>query len=121
MLLRLLLAGVIVYTMSGTGETCLSPVVMGDCAVRWSIFGTGQFGDRAGLECNHHRSGRAGVPCGRNPYAAKQESLDRAENLWPLALLAVPWFRSAAGLLRALRWLIAALVLPVWRMDDVCD
>jgi 4-hydroxybenzoate polyprenyltransferase len=84
-----LLAGVIVlYDVWHKGNR-LSPVVMGLCRALVYI-GTGVA--IAGGISNATISGAAALAChvAGITYAAKQESLDRVGNLWPLVLLAVP-------------------------------
>ena len=84
-----LLAGVIVlYDVWHKGNT-LSPVVMGLCRALVYI-GTGVA--IAGAISNATLIGAAALAChvAGITYAAKQESLDRVGNLWPLVLLAVP-------------------------------
>jgi hypothetical protein len=85
----LLLAGVIVlYDVWHKGNR-LSPVVMGLCRALVYI-GTGVA--MAGGISNATIIGAAALAChvAGITYAAKQESLDRVGNLWPLVLLAVP-------------------------------
>jgi hypothetical protein len=85
----LLLAGVIVlYDVWHKGNR-LSPVVMGLCRALVYI-GTGVA--IAGGISNATIIGAAALAChvAGITYAAKQESLDRVGNLWPLLLLAVP-------------------------------
>jgi hypothetical protein len=85
----LLLAGVIVlYDVWHKGNR-LSPVVMGLCRALVYI-GTGVA--MAGGISNATLIGAAALAChvAGITYAAKQESLDRVGNLWPLLLLAVP-------------------------------
>jgi hypothetical protein len=85
----LLLAGVIVlYDVWHKGNT-LSPVVMGLCRALVYV-GTGVA--IAGGISNATLIGAAALAChvAGITYAAKQESLDRVGNLWPLVLLAVP-------------------------------
>lgn len=107
----LLLAGVIVlYDVWHKGNT-LSPLVMGLCrALVYVGTGVAVTGDvtkatiigAVALACHV-----AGIT-----YAAKQETLDRVENLWPLALLAVPLFAVLPALFDG--WMvIAAFVLLV--------
>jgi hypothetical protein len=84
-----LLAGVIVlYDVRHKGNM-LSPVVMGLCRALVYI-GTGVA--MAGGISNATLIGAAALAChvAGITYAAKQESLDRVGNLWPLVLLAVP-------------------------------
>jgi 4-hydroxybenzoate polyprenyltransferase len=105
----LLLAGVIVlYDVWHKGNV-LSPVVMGLCRALVYI-GTGVAA--TGGVSNATIIGAVALAChvAGITYAAKQESLDRAENLWPLALLAVPLFAALPVLFSA--WMvIAAFVL----------
>jgi 4-hydroxybenzoate polyprenyltransferase len=85
----LLLAGVIVlYDVWHKGNR-LSPVEMGLCRALVYI-GTGVA--MAGGISNATLIGAAALAChvAGITYAAKQESLDRVGNLWPLLLLAVP-------------------------------
>jgi UbiA prenyltransferase family len=85
----LLLAGVIVlYDVWHKGNR-LSPVVMGLCRALVYI-GTGVA--MAGGISKATIIGAAALAChvAGITYAAKQESLDRVGNLWPLVLLAVP-------------------------------
>jgi hypothetical protein len=101
------LAGVVTYYNWNHKANPLSPVVMGLCrvliyigaALCYSTFLPGQLW-----------SGAAALLCyliGLT-YIAKQETLARVENLWPLAFLAVPVLYGA--------WLIAPapLVAPFW-------
>jgi UbiA prenyltransferase family len=88
-LCSLLLAGVIVlYDVWHKGNR-LSPVVMGLCRALVYI-GTGIA--IAGGISNATIIGAAALAChvAGITYAAKQESLDRVGNLWPLVLLAIP-------------------------------
>jgi len=105
----LLLAGVIVlYDVWHKGNV-LSPVVMGLCRALVYI-GTGVAA--TGDVSNATIIGAVALAChvAGITYAAKQESLDRAENLWPLALLAVPLFAALPVLFSG--WMvIAAFVL----------
>jgi len=89
MLCGLLLAGVIVlYDVWHKGNS-LSPVVMGLCRALVYI-GTGVA--VTGSIPHALVIGAAALGChvAGITYAAKQESLDRVGNLWPLVLLAVP-------------------------------
>jgi hypothetical protein len=84
-----LLAGVIVLYDVWHKGNALSPVVMGLCRALVYI-GTGVA--MAGAISNTTIIGAAALAChvAGITYAAKQESLDRVGNLWPLVLLAVP-------------------------------
>jgi 4-hydroxybenzoate polyprenyltransferase len=105
----LLLAGVIVlYDVWHKGNV-LSPVVMGLCRALVYI-GTGVA--VTGSASNATIIGAVALAChvAGITYAAKQESLDRVENLWPLALLAVPLLAALPVLFSG--WMvIAAFVL----------
>jgi UbiA prenyltransferase family len=85
----LLLAGVIVLYDVWHKGNFLSPVVMGLCRALVYI-GTG-VAITGGLS-NATIIGAVALAChvAGITYAAKQESLDRVGNLWPLVLLAVP-------------------------------
>jgi 4-hydroxybenzoate polyprenyltransferase len=85
----LLLAGVIVLYDVWHKANMLSPVVMGLCRALVYI-GTGVA--IAGGISNATIIGAAALAChvAGITYAAKQESLNRVGNLWPLVLLAVP-------------------------------
>jgi hypothetical protein len=104
-----LLAGVIVlYDVWHKGNR-LSPVVMGLCRALVYI-GTGVA--MAGGTSNATLIGAAALAChvAGITYAAKQESLDRVGNLWPLLLLAVPLIAALPVLFDG--WMtIAAFVL----------
>jgi 4-hydroxybenzoate polyprenyltransferase len=84
-----LLAGVIVLYDVWHKGNMLSPAVMGLCRALVYI-GTGVA--MAGGISNATIVGAAALAChvAGITYAAKQESLDRVGNLWPLVLLAVP-------------------------------
>jgi 4-hydroxybenzoate polyprenyltransferase len=84
-----LLAGVIVLYDVWHKGNMLSPVVMGSCRAL-VYMGTGIA--MAGGISNATIIGAAALAChvAGITYAAKQESLDRIGNLWPLVLLAVP-------------------------------
>ena len=84
-----LLAGVIVLYDVWHKGNMLSPVVMGLCRALVYI-GTGVA--MAGGISNATVIGAAALAChvAGITYAAKQESLDRVGNFWPLVLLAVP-------------------------------
>jgi hypothetical protein len=100
-----LLAGVIVlYDVWHKGNR-LSPVVMGLCRALVYI-GTGVA--MAGGISNATLIGAAALAChvAGITYAAKQESLDRVGNLWPLLLLAVPLIAALPVLFE--RWTTVA-------------
>lgn len=104
-----LLAGVIVLYDVWHKGNMLSPVVMGLCRAMVYI-GTG-VAMASGIS-NATLIGAAALAChvAGITYAAKQESLDRVGNLWPLVLLAVPLIVALPVLLDG--WTtIAAFVL----------
>ena len=105
----LVLAGVIVlYDFWHKGNR-LSPVVMGLCRALVYI-GTGVA--MVGGISNATMIGAVALAChvAGITYAAKQESLDRVGNLWPLALLAVPLLAALPVVLDG--WItVAAFVL----------
>ena len=99
---------IVIYDVWHKGNV-LSPVVMGLCRALVYI-GTGVAA--TGGVSNATIIGAVALAChvAGITYAAKQESLDRAENLWPLALLAVPLFAALPVLFSG--WMvIAAFVL----------
>jgi hypothetical protein len=87
----ILLAGVIVLYDVWHKGNILSPVVMGLCRalvyVGTGVAATGNVSNATVIGALALASHVAGIT-----YAAKQESLDRVGNLWPLLLLAVPLF-----------------------------
>jgi hypothetical protein len=115
----LLLAGVIVlYDVWHKGNV-LSPVVMGLCRALVYI-GTGVA--VTGSASNATIIGALALAChvAGITYAAKQESLDRVENLWPLVLLAVPLLAtlpvlfSGSMVIAAFVLLLAADAFAIW-------
>jgi 4-hydroxybenzoate polyprenyltransferase len=104
-----LLAGVIVLYDVWHKANRLSPVVMGLCRALVYI-GTGIA--VAGGISNATIIGAVALAChvAGITYAAKQESLDRVGNLWPLVLLAVPLIAALPVLFDG-RTTIAAFVL----------
>jgi 4-hydroxybenzoate polyprenyltransferase len=115
----LLLAGVIVlYDVWHKGNV-LSPVVMGLCRALVYI-GTGVA--VTGSASNATIIGAVALAChvAGLTYAAKQESLDRVENLWPLVLLAVPLLAtlpvlfSGSMVITAFVLLLAADAFAIW-------
>ena len=106
----LLLAGVIVlYDVWHKGNR-LSPVVMGLCRALVYI-GTGVA--VAGGISNATIIGAAALAChvAGITYAAKQESLDRVGNLWPLVLLAVPLIAALPVLFDGWTTIVAFVLL----------
>ncbi len=106
----LLLAGVIVlYDVWHKGNR-LSPVVMGLCRALVYI-GTGVA--VAGGISNATLIGAAALAChvAGITYAAKQESLDRVGNLWPLVLLAVPLIAALPVLFDGWTTIVAFVLL----------
>jgi 4-hydroxybenzoate polyprenyltransferase len=115
----LLLAAVIVlYDVWHKGNV-LSPVVMGLCRALVYI-GTGVA--VTGSASNATIIGAVALAChvAGLTYAAKQESLDRVENLWPLVLLAVPLLAtlpvlfSGSMVITAFVLLLAADAFAIW-------
>jgi 4-hydroxybenzoate polyprenyltransferase len=106
----ILLGGVIVlYDVWHKGNT-LSPVVMGLCRALVYI-GTGVA--VTGSTSNALLIGAAALAfhTAGITYAAKQESLDRVGNLWPLALLAVPLLVALPALFSGSITLVAFILL----------
>ena len=106
----LLLAGVIVlYDVWHKGNR-LSPVVMGLCRALVYV-GTGVA--VAGGISNATLIGAAALAChvAGITYAAKQESLDRVGNLWPLVLLAVPLIAALPVLFDGWMTIVAFVLL----------
>jgi hypothetical protein len=106
----LLLAGVIVlYDVWHKGNR-LSPVVMGLCRALVYI-GTGVA--IAGGISNATIIGAVALAChvAGITYAAKQESLDRVGNLWPLLLLAVPLIAALPVLFDGWMTIVAFVLL----------
>ena len=105
-----LLAGVIVlYDVWHKGNT-LSPIVMGLCRALVYI-GTGVA--VTGSISNALLIGAVALAChvAGITYAAKQESLDRVGNLWPLVLLAVPLLVALPALFNGWITVVAFILL----------
>lgn len=105
-----LLAGVIVlYDVWHKGNT-LSPVIMGLCralvyiATGIAVAGSVSFATIIGAVAL--ASHVAGIT-----YAAKQESLDRVGNLWPLALLAAPLLVALTALFSGWMLIVSFILL----------
>jgi 4-hydroxybenzoate polyprenyltransferase len=114
-----LLAGVIVLYDVWHKGNAFSPVVMGLCrALVYVGAGVAMAGSVAGALAGGAAALAAHVM--GLTYAAKQESLDRVGNLWPLGLLAVPLLAAfaigAGGLavIVAFALLVAADIGAVW-------
>jgi hypothetical protein len=92
----------------------LSPVVMGLCRALVYI-GTGVA--MTGGMSNATVIGAFALAChvAGITYAAKQESLDRVENLWPLVLLAVPLFAALPVFLGG--WMVVAAFVLLLAAD----
>jgi UbiA prenyltransferase family len=106
----ILLAGAIVlYDVWHKGNT-LSPILMGLCRALVYI-GTGVA--VTGSVSNALLIGAAALAChvAGITYAAKQESLDRVGNLWPLVLLAVPLLVALPALFNGWITLVAFILL----------
>jgi 4-hydroxybenzoate polyprenyltransferase len=109
-----LLAGVIVLYDVWHKGNALSPLVMGLCRALVYI-GTG-----AALAGNTSTAMMIGAVALAShvagiTYAAKQESLDRVGNLWPLALLAVPLFVALPAISSG--WIVVAAFLLLLAAD----
>jgi 4-hydroxybenzoate polyprenyltransferase len=111
-----LLAGVIVLYDVWHKGNALSPIVMGACRALVYI-GTGVA--LAGSTSTAMMIGAVALAChvAGITYAAKQESLDRIGNLWPLALLAVPLLVALPAI--AGGWIVIAAFLLLLAADAV--
>jgi 4-hydroxybenzoate polyprenyltransferase len=111
----LLAAVIVLYDVWHKGNA-LSPLVMGICRALVYI-GTGAA--LAGTTSTAMMIGAAALAShvAGITYAAKQESLDRVGNLWPLALLAIPLFVALPAMFGGWIVIIAFLLLlagDVW-------
>ena len=109
-----LLAAVIVLYDVWHKDNALSPVIMGSCRALVYV-GTG-----AAVAGNtSHATILGAVALASHvagiTYAAKQESLDRVGNLWPLALLAVPLFAALPAVFGG--WIVIAAFLLLLAAD----
>lgn len=105
----LLAAAILLYDVWHKGNT-LSPIVMGSCrALVYIGTGVAVTGGVAttmiigAIVLAYHTAGIT--------YAAKQESLDRVGNLWPLALLAAPLLAALPVLFSGLNVVVAFVLL----------
>jgi hypothetical protein len=110
----ILLAGVIVlYDVWHKGNV-LSPAVMGSCRalvyIGTGVAITGSISNATMIGAIALASHVAGIT-----YAARQESLDRVGNLWPLALLAVPLFVALPVLVNG--WMIFSAFILLLAVD----
>jgi hypothetical protein len=110
----ILLAGVIVlYDVWHKGNV-LSPAVMGSCRalvyIGTGVAITGSISNATMIGAIALASHVAGIT-----YAARQESLDRVGNLWPLALLAVPLFVALPVLVSG--WMIFSAFILLLAVD----
>jgi hypothetical protein len=110
----ILLAGVIVlYDVWHKGNV-LSPAVMGSCRalvyIGTGVAITGSISNATMIGAIALASHVAGIT-----YAARQESLDRVGNLWPLALLAVPLFVAVPVLVSG--WMIFSAFILLLAVD----
>jgi 4-hydroxybenzoate polyprenyltransferase len=105
-----LLAGVILLYDVWHKGNALSPLVMGLCRalvyIGTAVALAGGTSHATILGAVALASHVAGIT-----YAAKQESLDRVGNLWPLALLGVPFFAALPALFSGWTIIIAFLLL----------
>jgi 4-hydroxybenzoate polyprenyltransferase len=104
-----LAAVIVLYDVWHKGNV-LSPIVMGTCRALVYI-GTGAA--LAGSASAATMVGAVGLAShvAGITYAAKQESLDKIGNLWPLALLAVPLFVALPAIFSGWTVIIAFLLL----------
>jgi 4-hydroxybenzoate polyprenyltransferase len=100
---------IVLYDVWHKGNV-LSPIVMGTCRALVYI-GTGAA--LAGSTSTATMIGAVALAShvAGITYAAKQESLDRVGNLWPLALLAVPLFVALPAMFSGWIVIIAFLLL----------
>jgi UbiA prenyltransferase family len=109
----LLAAVIVLYDVWHKGNA-LSPLVMGSCrALVYIATGAAVAGSTSHatiIGAIALASHVAGIT-----YAAKQESLDRIGNLWPLTLLAVPLLVALPALLRG--WIVIAAFLLLLAAD----
>jgi 4-hydroxybenzoate polyprenyltransferase len=111
-----LLAGVIVLYDVWHKGNALSPLVMGLCRalvyIGTGVALAGSASHATILGAVALASHVAGIT-----YAAKQESLDRVGNLWPLALLAVPLLIALPALFSG--WIVVVAFLLLFAVDTV--
>ncbi len=105
----LLAAVIVLYDVWHKGNA-LSPIVMGLCRalvyIGTAVAVTGSTSHATIVGAVALASHVAGIT-----YAAKRESLDRMENLWPLALLAVPLFVALPAVFSGWIVIVAFLLL----------
>jgi len=110
----ILLAGVIVLYDIWHKGNALSPIVMGSCRalvyVGTGVAATGSISSATTIGAVALAFHVAGIT-----YAAKQESLDRVGNLWPLVLLAMPLFAALPVLFSG--WIIIAAFILLLAAD----
>jgi 4-hydroxybenzoate polyprenyltransferase len=111
----LLAAAIVLYDVWHKGNV-LSPIVMGTCRALVYI-GTG-----AALTGGTSTATMTGAIALAShvagiTYAAKQESLDKVENLWPLALLAVPLLAALPAMGDG--WLVITAFLLLLAADAI--
>jgi 4-hydroxybenzoate polyprenyltransferase len=111
----LLAAVIVLYDVWHKGNV-FSPVVMGTCRALVYI-GTGAA--LAGGNSTAMMIGAVALAChvAGITYAAKQESLDKIGNLWPLALLALPLLAALPAITD--RWIVVAAFLLLLAADAV--
>jgi 4-hydroxybenzoate polyprenyltransferase len=111
----LLAAVIVLYDVWHKGNM-LSPIVMGTCrALVYIATGAALAGSTSAatmIGAVALASHVAGIT-----YAAKQESLDRVGNIWPLALLAVPLLVALPALFNG--WIVAVAFLLLLAADTV--
>jgi len=110
----ILLAGVIVLYDVWHKGNALSPIIMGLCRalvyVGTGVAATGSVSNATMIGAIALASHVAGIT-----YAAKQESLDRVGTLWPLMLLAVPFFVALLALFSG--WIVIAAFILLLTAD----
>ena len=112
----ILLAGVIVLYDVWHKGNMLSPVVMGSCRalvyIGTGVAVSGSISNALLIGAMALAFHTAGIT-----YAAKQESLDRVGNLWPLVLLAVPLLVALPALFSG--WMVIAAFILLLAADTV--
>jgi 4-hydroxybenzoate polyprenyltransferase len=111
----LLAAAIVLYDVWHKGNV-LGPIVMGTCRalvyIGTGAAVTGGTSTAMTIGALALASHVAGIT-----YAAKQESLDRVENLWPLALLAVPLLAALPAITGG--WIVITAFLLLLAADAI--
>jgi 4-hydroxybenzoate polyprenyltransferase len=111
----LLAAVIVLYDVWHKGNV-LSPVVMGTCRALVYIATGAALADSTSTAMTIGAVALAAHVAGIT-YAARQESLDRVGNIWPLALLAVPLLVALPALFNG--WIVAVAFLLLLAADTV--